>query len=254
MTTSSATILEGDAARIDINNPRVGDLFAKAPAVMFFHVRDTVGAIMGSHRREFLARTEVKFKGGGMRVGNITGRASLSSGPATSWDVRRSFIYEVSPVDKVPPPGVTPDLAQIAAASATTSPAALGLEKGGTFPPREGRYQALPIGITLDSLGRVKGKWTSPTRFLQGKQKKELVAVRKLAGPGRQPNLVLYWKKKTGRGKGRKEVLLPAFLLVPRVTRKQRLKYLETWKNLEANRGERLRAMLDRAAKEMQNG
>lgn len=254
MTTTATQVLENEAARIDINNPEVGALFGRAPAVMFWHVLDTVGAIMGSHRREFLARTEVKFKGGGMRVGNLSSRATLSSGPATSWDVRRSFIYEVTPVSKEVPKDTKPDLAQIAAASATTSPAALGLEKGGTFGPREGRYEALPIGITLDSLGRVKGKWTSPTRFQAGKTKKEIVALRKKGVTGKQPNLVLYWRKKTGRGKGRKEVLLPAFLLVPRVTRKQRLKYLETWRNLEADRGARLSGMLTRAAQEMERG
>lgn len=250
----SSQLIENDSAKIDINNPEVGRLFERAPAKMFFHVRDTVGAIMGSHRREFLARTDVKFKNRGMRVNNVASRATLSSGSATSWDVRRSFIYEVSPEGKTVPEGQKPDLSKIAAGSATTSPAALGLEKGGTFRPTKGRYQALPIGITLDSLGRVKGKWTSPTRFAQGKTPKEIVALKKKGAAGKQPNFVLWWRKKTGRGKGRKEVLLPAFLLVPRVTRKPRLKYLETWRNLEADRSVRLAAMMDRAEKDMQGG
>ncbi len=205
-----------------MSSGRVSRLLVRAPRALYFHVRDAVGSMYGSHRREWLAKTEIK-------VGNLA---------------RRGFFYRVDPKSKVAPPDVRPDLGAIQAAAYTTSRVARELELGGIITPKRGRMLAIPIGVSLTPTGRKRRAMATPRRFRAASPDNELVLLR----VGR--SLVLHQVRR----RGRKRVLLPAYRLVPRVVRRPRLRFFATWAGLAQDRVSRLVRALDRTVADAEAG
>jgi hypothetical protein len=224
---------------------KIAALFDRAPRVVWTRMRDVFGAIFGSHRREFLARTKVKMED--MRAESPNSRAVTQSGFARA----RTFFYKVYPQQRSPQSGARPDLGAISGQSFTHSAVALGLERGGTFRAQGGDYLALPIGITLDSLGRPKSRWARPALFARGKNPKDLVVLRDFENPGEAP--ILFWKRRRGRG-GRNVDFEPAFMLVRSVTRRPLLGFMRTWGELAGDRDRRLKEALRRTVAEIEAG
>ena len=234
-------------------------LFRVVPRITWEAIRDMVGGVFGSHRREWLAAKKVDFREkGGLRAGNLSSRDSVPGG----FHGRRTFFYRVFPANKKAPAGRTPDLSEISGETFTRSEVAEGLEFGGTHRPKGGRFLPIPIGITLDSLGRPKSKWVTPSKYRRASPKNDLVTFR------RQPGgpLVLHQRRRKGKvannapgavsrvgaqGDARRDVFLPAYVLVPRVTRRARLKFYDTWDGMAADRDRRLSAAADEIVRQL---
>ena len=102
--------LDFDEGGWQVVGSRVFETFRQAPVSVFFHVRDTLGAIFGSHRREWLQRTQVQFQRGGFKA------LPLRSGEATAPGFRsRFFFYQVEPATKRWPADNVPPLEKIEA-------------------------------------------------------------------------------------------------------------------------------------------
>lgn len=253
------TVRTAGLGEFTIRSSPIEKLFRRAPAVTFFHLRDALGSMYGSHRREWLARTRVRFHRGGMRAEALNSRTETPSGFAGE----RTFFYRVWPRDKRPPAGAKVDLSTIRAESFTRSDAALGQELGGERRPQRGRYLAIPIGVTLDSRGRPKSRWRTPAAYRRARAGNELLALEIRGRP-----LTLYQVKGgkkaaqtegalqlatpgAGRPKGRSRILLPAYRLVRRVQNRPMLKYLSTWDELGRDRGRRIARAVDRILGEL---
>lgn len=236
-----------------LTDRRVQRLFERAPRVTFFHIRDAMGRIFGSHRREWLQRKDVNFRRGGMRADRLRQGAGVGASQSSA-----TFFYRVMPQQKTVPEGQRVDLSDITGESFSESDVALGLETGGTFTAQRSRMIAIPIGVTLDRLGRPKSKWVTPTRFRRSSARNKLVLIQQR---GKAPILFQVKGGGTRSGKRRggtksksKRVLLPAYMLVPRIQRRPRLKYLHTWDTMGSGRGRRLREALDRIVRDIERG
>lgn len=204
-----------------MSSGRVDKMLARAPRSLFFHVRDAVGSMYGSHRREWLKRTQIK-------VGNLA---------------RRSFFYKVNPKEKAPPRGQRVDLAAIEATAYTKTEVGRALEFGETIVPKRGRYLAIPIGASLGPSGRKRRTWSTPARY-RAREGKPLVAIEKGG------KLILHQV----RHRGRRRFLVPAYLLVPQVQIKPRLRFYATWAELAPDRVMRLSRALDRTVADAEAG
>lgn len=232
-------------AGLDVTvDPRaVRDLFDRAPHKTFFHLRDVYGSIFGSHRREWLARTEVKFNRGGMRAAPF-GRSETGRGFQTD----KQFYYTVDPKRKSVPKSETPNLEEIQGEAYTRSEVALGLETGGTFRAIGNPLMAIPIGFALNKLGRPKAGFSSPEALKKHPRLvfKDLVAFK--MGNRKSPVLYLVKALKT------KTILLPVFVLVRSITRKPRMRFMATWDALVGDRDQRLSRALTRIVEELEHG
>lgn len=242
-------------------------LFERTPRLVYRHVRDAVGGAMGAHRRSFLSNTKVEF---GDRQGLYARK--LDSRPNTAqatFGERRAFFYKVFPDRKTIPKGSAVTLDDIRGEAYTGSKVALGLEVGGVFRGKSGKgLIAIPIGITRDSSGRVKGTWATPKLFRQASANNQLVAIRYRRWPR------LYQVRKGGsrkvaaapgaftpisaRPQGRQRsasrILIPAYQLVPLVRRRKLLGFLDSWDRLEGDRTRRFRAALDNVVRDIDDG
>lgn len=252
MASFKATVSRSGVGSLGVDASHVQRLFERFPAVTFFHVRDAIGGMFGSHRREWLARTTVKMNPRGMRVDRLSSRTGGASGKTA----RRSFFYKVFPQSKTLSAGGS--LEDITGEAYTSSEVALGLEQGGTRRPTKGRMLAIPIGVTLDSAGRPKQRWRRPSAFRRASPNNELVAL--TLKRGKLP--ILYQVKggkkaaatagavslARGKGKigGRKRILLPAYLLVRSVTNRPVLRFMATWDALAGDRAIRMKRAADR--------
>lgn len=237
-------VVRSDALTVSATTGRIVKLFETAPHKTFFHVRDTLGAIMGSHRREWLQKTDAKFHRGGIRSAPFGSKAGAT---APGFQAEKTFFYLVEPRKKSVPRSQTPNLENISAESFTRSKVALGLETGGTFRARRGPFMAIPIGFALNKRGRPKAGFSSPTALEKHKRlvNKDTVVLRK---PGEAP--VIYLRKQLKR----RVRLLPLWVLVRQVNRKPRLRYLATWKALDGDRTRRLARAMDRIVQELEQG
>jgi len=238
--------------RIAVHSAPVQQLFERAPDTVFFHLRDALGGIFGSHRREWLAQKQVEFgQRGGLQAGRLTSSTSEPAGFAGS----RKFFYRVLPASKKRPEGGTLD--DITGDAYTRSEIALGLEKGGPASASSTRYLALPIGVTLDSTGRPKSRWVTPSHYRKARATNDLVAF-----PARRGGPLILWQKKRGKAAARKTgaisrageqktVYLPAYVLVRRVVRKARLKFYDTWDSMAADRDRRYKRAMDQMMREL---
>lgn len=243
----TVTTINGPVVQTKIDDTPWQKLFGRAPRVVYKHLRDALGGMYGEHRREWLAKKQVQFERGGLQAATVGSRASAAAG---TFDARRTFTYDVHPEQREVAEGTKVDLNQLSAEAGTSSPVALGLERGGSFTANNGKQIPIPIGITLDSRGRVKSRWTTPKRFIEASAKqKELVPIRMRSGKE-----ALFWKKPLGRGKNKRFALLPAYQLVDRVNRKPRLHYYDTWDALQASRDRRLSRANGNAVKEIEGG
>jgi hypothetical protein len=260
----TSTALQIRTGEFQVDASRVERTFARYPRLTWFHLRDTIGGIMGSHRREWLQRTRVDFSTrNGMRAGNLTSRAAGSAGFAR----QRTFFYRIEPQSRRPGPRATLD--EIRAETFTESRVALGLEQGGTFRPKRSRWIAIPIGVTLDSLGRPKSRWHTPQSYLRASARNKLISLRlgtrnpivyQVKGGGsraaaRQSGAITALRDRpTGNRRRARRILLPAYQLVRSVTRKPLLRYLETWEELASDRDRRFARMFDRIQEDVDRG
>lgn len=230
---------------------RILDLFERAPHKTFFHIRDTFGAIFGSHRREWLKRTEVQFQRGGMKAAAFGSRAGSEGG---SFQSDKKFFYIVDPKKRSVPKSATPRLEDIQAQAFTHSEAALGLETGGVFRARGNPFMAIPIGYALRTsiVGNVVGHkpkagFSSPQALKDHPRLKYKDTISRKR-PGRAPIIYLRKKLKT------KTKYLPIFMLVRSINRKPRMKFMSTWEQLESDRARRLSQALTKIVEELERG
>lgn len=249
---------KGDLVSTGIDFEQVNELFRRFPGATFYWIRDLVGRFYGLHQREWRRRRQVTFREGGMRE-QVQGERFLRG--------RRggSFLYKVFPENKRPS---SPDLRQIRGEAYTESVPALGLETGGAFRARSGGSLAIPIGITKDSLGRTKSAYTARRNTKAGAFES---GVRRFARTHQTVVLpskndrnvrVIYWRRNLARMGGAKQhgpkrkgyELVPAFLLVKGVLRRARLRYIQTWHELDAERRARYQEALQSILQEVTGG
>jgi hypothetical protein len=244
MTTLSSSVdyLKSGSMTVSATTGRLIALLDDVPHKVFYHVRDAFGSMFGSHRREWLARTEVNFHRGGMKAAPFGSRGGDKGG---SFNTDKKFWYTIDPKHKSVPRSQTPRLEDIEGRAYTYSEAALGLETGVDFAPTSGRFLTIPIGYGLNKRGTPKAGFSSPTALAKSPHlvNKE-TSVRKK--PGKTP--VMYLKKKLRR----KTKYLPIFLLVRSAIRAPKLKFMATWEALESDRARRLKRALDRTVDELE--
>lgn len=249
----------------------IADLFNRFPAVAFHHYRDTLGSIFGSHRRRWLERTQAKLdQAKGLRAEKPNSRKQFSRSRVG----RRTVFYRIYPRQTKNKDGSfkrfssksgdAPSLSQISGEAFTTSQVALGLEQGGVRKPKKGRALAIPIGVTLDSVGRPKSRWRTPSKYLKASPKNKLLLL--ALDKGKPP--LLYQVRGSGKkalstagavsqaadkGRigGRRRVLLPAYRLVPQVRTRPVLRFMATWDELEPDRRRRWGRAMDRIMQEV---
>lgn len=249
--------LDFDEGGWQVVGSRVFETFRQAPVSVFFHVRDTLGAIFGSHRREWLQRTQVQFQRGGFKA------LPLRSGEATAPGFRsRFFFYQVEPATKRWPADNVPPLEKIQAFAYSGSDVALAHEFGATITPKKGRNLAIPIGVSLNKNGQPIARWRTPAKYRKAKAGNTLVALDLGHGP------TLYQVQKATAAQSRKvgaisrlsnarlkrkdrRVLLPAYQLVRKVTVRPRLKFYATWDDLASDRARRWSGAMDRIMAEI---
>lgn len=216
-----------DGTELILNTGGILRLFNKAPRATFFHLRDTLGSVFGSQRREWLKRNELTFKK--KRTAN------------------KLFFYRMRPADrdKMPAPGATVSLDKISGETFTRSKMALAHELGGTIRPTSGRFLSIPIGGALTPGGSVRRGMRDPREFRATFPNRNLVSLARDGKP------VLYEAKK---GRGQTEKLVPMFALLRSVTLKQRLNFMSTWDSLQADRQRRFDEMLRRIVKDVTDG
>jgi len=252
---------------VTIGTGRLLSLFDRTPRLAFRHIRDAVGGMFGSHRREWLQRTQVEFSArGGMRAERLNSRQPPA---AAGFNSARTFFYKVQPQAKRVAPGVEPRLQDITAETYTQSRVALGLEVGGTFRAKGSRFLAIPIGVTLDSLGRPKSRWATPGSYRKASANNELVSLKlrgkypvlyQVKGGGsrraasQQGAFSLLSDRPQGRRSTGRRILLPAYQLVPAVTRRAILRYVATWEDLEQDRARRLTQAADNILADIDSG
>lgn len=244
----STTFRSVDGTELSLTTGRImGLLMDRSPRVVFFHLRDTLGSIFGSHRREWLKRNELTFRK--KRTAN------------------KLFFYRMQPRDKekMPPPGVPVSLDRIKGEAYTRSKMALAHELGGTIVPTSGRMLAVPLAGTMTAGGNLRKGMRDPAEFRATFPDRDLVALS--SGGGR---VVLYEAKKgaaaarregavsrvsDGGKKARdREVLVPMFALVKSVRLRARLKFMSTWDELQADRHRRFGLMMTNIVRDISDG
>lgn len=257
----------GKGSEFRITSGTLFSLFERTPRLVYRHVRDAVGGSMGSHRREFLAGTRVEFsERQGMYARNLDSRPASGG---TTFSDRRSFFYKVFPESKTLAKGAQVDLEDIYGEAYTRSPVAQGLELGGVFRGKSGKgLLAIPIGITRDSLGRVKSRWATPTLYKKASGNNRLVAIRfkrwprlyqvkaggsrkAAAAPGAFTPISA---RPTGNRRTASRILIPAYQLVPLVRRRKLLGFLDTWDSLESDRTRRFKRALANVVEDIDRG
>ena len=246
--------MRGRGFSADIRTGKIRAMFLLAPDIVWFHARDQHLAIMLGFRKRWLANKDVNFRDPDKRMAPIRGDLPEAGANLTSI---KSIFFVLRPKNRKREGGQT--LEDIAGDFFTRSEAWEGLEFGGTFGPKRGQqFVALPIGITKDSLGRTKSKWSTPERFKRTTKRggaKALVSFRLKSGA-----LILWHKKKAPRGatdsqgRARQFIYLPAFQLVSGVKRRARFRFFSTWAGEDQKQRERLAKILDLSLKDMVDG
>lgn len=224
-----------------VDDSEVQFLFAAAPRATFKWMRDWMGRIFGSHRREWLERTAVRV---GVSGGANFDRSGFYGG---LFGRARSFRYVIEPSQQAIPDH--PDLSQIRASVFTDSRAALGLELGGTWRNVHGkRFLAIPLKRARNSLGKKKRPYQTPeTARAAGKTFFSFRAKR-------TGKLYLAELIAKGAGKNKRFAFKPTYLLVREVHQKPVLRFLQTWKELEAGRMQRLEEAKQKILQEVKKG
>jgi hypothetical protein len=263
--TENARVDLAGAGSVEVLAQQVGRTVQAIGPLMFKHYRDAVGRVFGRHRREWLARTLARFRSRGIRVGPIGSGAQ----PATGAEAQRRFFYRVDPAAKELPAGADAGAAlkALGGEAYSGSPVAEGLEKGGTFRARGGAWMAIPIGVTLDKLGRPIPRWATPQAFARSSPGKQLVALRLGEGPPKLYQVVSGRTKKAKtvsgaltlvgdrpQGRGLARALLPAYQLVRSITRRPLLRFYATWDELQTDRDSVFAQAQDRLVKELEDG
>lgn len=228
------------ALTVTITTGRIVNLFERAPHKVYFHIRDTLGAIFFRYREAWIKRTEVEFHRGGLKVAQFGSSAGSEGG---TFATETKFFHIVSPKKKSVPRSETPRLEQIKGEAFTHSEAAQSLESGGTFRARGAQHLTIPIGHALRSDKRPKAAFRSLA--LVRKAGKETIARLK---PGQAP--VVYLVKRLKR----KTKYKPIFLLVRSITKKPRLKFFDTWDFMKQDRERRFSKMLGKITDELERG
>jgi hypothetical protein len=240
-------------------------LYRQGAAVTAHHLRDTLGAIMGSHRRQFLADTQIKLdqRAQGMKVYNVqSAAAGAPNRQQSSRNAYNKFFYTVRPKTVSKRSKNPPTLDKINAEAFTTSPVALMHERGGIIRPRRRKMMAIPMGMTIRSDGRVVPRWSTPAKYKASKSGNQLVALRRQGKPILYAVLKATAKAASRQGavqrtsdatkkKRQRRVLVPAYTLVPQVKLLPKLAFVGSWDRLATDRKRRLDAMLTNIRNEL---
>lgn len=225
---------EGVAVAID--DTEVSRLFKALPRETFVGMRDYVGQIAGSFRRTWLEYALGALKG------------------PRKEGLLRTVKYRITP-----PQGEVPEpinLSAITASFETKSAILLGLEKGGTYGPKNGsRYLAIPVpgGPAVDKNGIKKPAYASPkfARMWGGVKNTDWGIAGKENSSAKAATFFVFISKKTGKkflsqlfSKGasskKKYWFALAWRLETQVTVKPVLRFLATWQEMASDRAVRL--------------
>lgn len=253
-----ATIPLATSQDLDVrsNLPDVVKLFRRGPQATYYHLRDAIGGMAGSHRREWLQRTEVAMNRGGFAA------TAIKPNPTVSGFAGRFFYYRVGPGTRPTRPK-EPRLSDITLELYSTSEVALAQEQGATIRPRTGRMLAIPIGVSLRKDGRPIPRWHTPRAYRQSAANNDLVALNLAGNPKLyQVRRGVAAARKSGAfsrvGEGAKParartVLLPAYQLAKQVQLKPRLRFMATWDALQDDRKVRFARAASRILEEIAN-
>lgn len=231
-----------DAVTVVVDDREVDQLFLQAPRVTFKWMRDFVGRAFGSFRREWMKKNAERFKIPG---GANFDRETFIGGP---FGLARTFKYRIKPSQGVIP--ANPDLSQIEGSFATDSPVAYGLEVGGTYTSRTGRFLALPLKRALDSLGRKKRNYATPKRAQQSGKSFFVFKAKRT----NRLYLAEYVKKGRAGARGFSASWKPTWRLVRSVKVPALLRFVQTWAEQEGERARRLQETKDSIRKELTPG
>lgn len=221
-------VYQFEGLAIRVSDEEIASLFKAAPRRTFLGMRDYVGQISGSFRREWLRYVMGAIKG-----------------PRKEY-LFRSFTYDVTPKQSEVPNPI--DLGAIRARYVTTSAILLGLEKGGTYGPKSGsRYLAIPIpgGPAMSASGVKKKAYASPQVA-----RASGIGADQLAGSAKAKTFFTFVNKQgkkfiaqlfsKGRGAGQRYWFELAWRLEPKITVRPVLRFISTWRAMEQDRALRL--------------
>ena len=231
-----------DQVTVVVDDREVDALFVRAPRVTYKWMRDFVGRCFGSFRRDWLRKNAERFRIPG---GANFDKEAFFGGP---FGLARTFKYRIQPSQGSIP--ANPDLSKIQGEFSTDSPVAYGLEVGGSYGPRGGRFLALPLKRALDSLGRKKRNYSTPKK---GQEKGKTFFVFKAKRTNRL-YLAEYVKKGRVGTRNFSASWKPTWRLVSRVNVPALLRFVATWKEQEAERARRLQETKDSIRKELTPG
>lgn len=218
----------------------------RAPSVVYFRLRDYLGAAFGRHRQQWLRSKGTRFgRGGeGSRAIRVFG---VNEGPATPQD--NHVIYRVMPAEQrlQSPAAARAGLSRLGAEAFAGSVALRVHEFGEDI--RSSRFMAVPI----------KTRPKNPREWARRNPNKRLVARPSKKKPG---ELLLYEVQRKGsRGRPKKGVpkvvqerLRLRFVLTRFVDMKPTLHMYSTWQRLDSQRRERFARAADGIVKDIATG
>lgn len=224
-------------------------VFKRAPKIVGPIIRDQVFRIVAGFRKRWLQAEDVDFRGAAKRNFPLLGKSPTSFPSGADGGTAKRIFFVTTPPKGAP----IKKLGQIGADIFSVSKVWKKLEEGGTEKPKSGSKLALPIGVTLDSRGRVKSRWNTPERFTREKKRGARNVLVAIFNPT-SGNTILYWQQPHGAGKNKRYSYRPAFLLVDQVDQRELLHFYETWTSEAPNRVKILRTMMAKIVKAVADG
>lgn len=218
----------------------------EAPSVVYFRLRDFLGATFGKHRQQWLRQKGTRFGRGGAGGRGIR-VFKINEGPTSVAD--NEVAYHIRPTEqRLPDPAsARRGLSQLVAEAFTGNQILPVHEFGRDI--RSSRFMAVPV----------KTRPKTPKAWLAANPDKRLVWRPSKTNPG---TLVVYEvQRKRGRGRPRKgepprvqERLRLRFIWTRFVDMKPTLRMYETWDQLASYRGDRFRFAADAIVRDIEGG
>lgn len=232
--------------RVSVDMREFEKQMRRAPSVVYFRMRDFLGATFGRHRAQWLRNKGTRF-GRGDSSGRAIRVYRINEGPATPRD--NEVAYHIRPTEQrlQDPSAARAGLSRLVA-EAFTGNAVLPVHEFGED-IRSSRFMAVPV----------KTRPKTPKKWLEANPDKRLVWRPSKTRPG---ELVVYEvQRKRGRGRPRKgepprvqERLRLRFIWTRFVDMKPTLRMYSTWDELAGYRSDRFRFAADAIVRDIEGG